>query len=118
MLQQEKPQDFVIATGKQYSVRQFLTQCFECLGIKIRFEGNGVNEVAIVLIQIRMKKSTSHKRSNSCKVSEKYFRPLEVNSLLGDSTKANKILGWKPKITFEALCKEMIESDCKEFTYE
>lgn len=115
MLQQENPQDFVIATGKQYSVRQFLVQCFKVLGITIRFEGKGVNEVGIV-DSVENAKVNLKENQIVVKVSADYFRPLEVNSLLGDASKAQEILGWAPKINFEALCKEMIESDCKHYT--
>ena len=99
MLQQEQPEDFVIATGKQYSVRQFIEWTAAALGVQIRWEGEGVNEVgyadgkAIVRIDPR------------------YFRPTEVQTLLGDPNKAKQKLGWTPEITAQNMCAEMVEYD-------
>lgn len=103
MLQQAKPDDFVVATCKQYSVRQLITLCFELVGISIVWRGEGVSEEGIdkdtnkVLVQ----------------VSEKYFRPTEVDTLLGDPAKARKELGWTPESSFKMLIYEMMECDCK-----
>ena len=104
MLQLNKPDDFVIATGKQYSVRQFVSIAAENLGINIKWVGTGINERGI-------DKNTG---KTLVKVGKKYFRPTEVDTLLGNSKKANKILKWKPRITFNQMVKEMIESDYNE----
>lgn len=110
MLQQEKPEDFVIATGVQYSVRQFVEFAAEELGIKLRFEGEAENEVAIV-------ESVSNTEVK-CKVGDivvrvdpRYYRPTEVETLLGDPTNAHAKLGWKPATTLQQLVTEMVQSD-------
>ncbi|MEE0882960.1 MAG: GDP-mannose 4,6-dehydratase [Bacteroidales bacterium] len=104
MLQYEKPEDFVVATGEAHSVREFCTLAFKYAGIELKWEGEGVNEKGIdvktgkVLVE----------------VDEKYFRPAEVEQLLGDATKAQTLLGWNPrKTSFEDLVKIMVESDLK-----
>ena len=104
MMQLKKPDDFVIATGKQYSVREFVNIAAKNLGISIKLIGKGVNEVGI-------DKKTG---KTLVEVEKKYFRPTEVDALLGDAKKAKKILKWKPKITFNQMVKEMIESDYNE----
>tara|TARA_A100001234_G_scaffold220791_1_gene234605 strand:- start:640 stop:1686 length:1047 start_codon:yes stop_codon:yes gene_type:complete len=104
MMQLKKPDDFVIATGKQYSVRDFTNIAAKNLGIKIKWVGKGINEKGI-------DKKTG---KTIIKVGKRYFRPTEVDSLLGDARKAKKILKWKPKITFNQMVKEMVESDFKE----
>ena len=104
MMQLKKPDDFVIATGKQYSVRDFVNNTAKNLGINIRWTGKGVNEKGI-------DKKTG---KTIVKVGKRYFRPTEVDTLLGDARKARKILKWKPKITFNQMVKEMVESDFKE----
>jgi len=103
MLQQDKPEDFVIASGKQYSVRDFINATATELGMKIRWEGEGINEKAF-------------DAQGRCiiAVDPRYFRPAEVETLLGDPTKAHQKLGWKPTTTFEQLVKEMVHSDLKE----
>ena len=101
MLQQEKPDDFVIATGKQYSVRDFVNLAAQNLDMKIKWKGKDENEIGIF------------ENKEIIKVDTNYYRPTEVESLLGDSSKAKKILGWEPKITFEDLVKEMVEEDLK-----
>jgi GDPmannose 4,6-dehydratase len=102
MLQQDKPEDFVIATGVQYSVRDFINAAARELGMHIRWEGEGVDE----------KGYDSH---GNCVVAvdPRYFRPTEVETLLGDPAKAKKKLGWIPKITFEELVAEMVRGDLK-----
>ncbi len=113
MLQQEKPEDFVIATGEQFSVRQFIEWAAEDLGIEIEFKNKGINEVGIV-------KAISGEKAPSLKVGDeiiridkKYFRPAEVETLLGDPTKAKNILKWEPEISARDMCSEMVESDYK-----
>ncbi|EEY6564273.1 GDP-mannose 4,6-dehydratase, partial [Escherichia coli] len=99
MLQQEQPEDFVIATGVQYSVRQFVEMAAEQVGIKLRFEGVGVNEKGIV-VSVTGKDAPAVKSGDIIvKVDPRYFRPAEVETLLGDPTKAHEKLGWKPEIT-------------------
>jgi len=101
MLQQKNPEDFVIATGQQYSVRDFINLAAENLDMKIEWKGKGVNEVGLF------------KGKDIVKVDPRYFRPAEVDSLLGNFSKAKKKLGWSPKISFEQLVKEMINEDLK-----
>jgi GDPmannose 4,6-dehydratase len=97
MLQQETPEDYVIATGEQYSVREFVEAAAPYFGMSIAWEGGGLNEVGIDKLTKR----------EVIKVSSKYFRPAEVETLLGDATKAKKQLGWEPKISFEQLVEDM-----------
>ena len=101
MLQQDKPDDFVIATGKQYSVRDFINLTAKNLDMKIEWKGKGENEIGIF------------ENNEIIKVDTNYYRPTEVESLIGDASKAKKILGWEPKISFESLVKEMVEEDLK-----
>jgi len=104
MLQQQTPMDFVVATGKQYSVRDLVSVCFEMVGKAVVWRGSGVEEEGVdaktgqVLVQ----------------VSPKYFRPTEVETLLGDPTKAKEKLGWVPEISFKQLVHEMMEYDMKQ----
>ncbi|WP_172481467.1 GDP-mannose 4,6-dehydratase, partial [Escherichia coli] len=96
MLQQEQPEDFVIATGVQYSVRQFVEMAAERVGIKLRFEGTGVDEKGIV-VSVNGEDAPAVKPGDVIvKVDPRYFRPAEVETLLGDPTKAHEKLGWKP----------------------
>ena len=97
MLQQKKPDDYVIATGRMYSVRQFVEACAPYFGMDIEWQGHGVDEVGV-------DKNTGNV---IIKVASKYFRPAEVEQLLGDATKAKKELGWEPKTSFEKLVEEM-----------
>ncbi len=101
MLQQEKPEDFVIATGKQYSVKDFINEAAKNLNMKIEWRGSGVEEVG------------SFNDKDVVVVDKKYFRPTEVETLLGDATKAKEKLNWSSKISFEELVKEMVEEDFK-----
>lgn len=102
MMQQDKPDDFVLSTNEFHSVREFITEAFKNKGIEICWNGEGLDEVGI------------DKKSGKIliKVSDKYFRPCEVDELLGDSSKARQKLGWKPEIDFKSLVKDMVESDC------
>jgi GDPmannose 4,6-dehydratase len=97
MLQQDTPDDYVIATGEQYSVREFVEVAAPYFGMKIVWEGDGLEEIGIDKIT----------KKTIIKVDSKYFRPSEVETLLGDASKAKQKLGWKPKITFEQLVEDM-----------
>lgn len=100
MLQQDRPEDFVIATGVQHSVREFVTLAADILGIKLNWQGSGVQETAVDL-----------NGATVIAVDPRYFRPSEVDTLLGDPSYAHERLGWKPKVSFEELVKEMVEAD-------
>lgn len=111
MLQQDKPDDFVIATGVQYSVRQFIAWSAQELGIIIRFDGEGLEEKGII-------ESIEGDYAEALKVGDvivqidpRYFRPAEVETLLGDPSKAKEILGWTPEITVQKMCEEMVAAD-------
>ncbi|MFZ2333286.1 MAG: GDP-mannose 4,6-dehydratase [Sideroxyarcus sp.] len=110
MLQQETPDDFVIATGVQYSVRQFVEFAAAELGIQLRWEGEGENEVGIVAA-VTNKEAKVKIGSTIVKVDPRYFRPTEVETLLGDPTKAKEKLGWVPKTTLAELVQEMVQAD-------
>lgn len=110
MLQQDQPDDFVIATGKQYSVRAFVDAAAAELGIILRWEGEGVDEVGIVS-EVTGDDSPLKVGQTIVKVDPRYFRPTEVETLLGDPTKAKTVLGWEPKITFAEMVAEMVRSD-------
>jgi GDPmannose 4,6-dehydratase len=101
MLQQDEPEDFVIATGKQFSVRDFVIAAGSLLGMKIEWQGEGVDEVGI---------DTATGRT-LIRVDSRYFRPTEVQTLLGDATKARQKLGWTAEVGFSELVAEMVESD-------
>lgn len=104
MLQQDEPDDYVIATGEQHSVREFVDIAARELGIAINWEGEGVNEKGI----------NAANGKTIIAVDTRYFRPTEVDTLLGDSSKGKKKLGWKPKISFTNLVKEMVQADLEE----
>jgi GDPmannose 4,6-dehydratase len=110
MLQQDKPEDFVIATGVQYSVRQFVEFAAAELGITIAFEGDGLHEIGVVK-SVSGDKATCKAGDVIVKVDARYFRPTEVETLLGDPSKAKKKLGWTPKTTLKELVAEMALSD-------
>ena len=111
MLQQDEPEDYVIATGQQCSVRDFLKLSANELGIKLEFEGSGENEVAYVKEKFNDKAASLNEGDVVVRIDKRYFRPLEVEQLLGDPSKAMKKLGWNPKISIQELCREMISSD-------
>ncbi|RLL49689.1 GDP-mannose 4,6-dehydratase [Mariprofundus sp. EBB-1] len=114
MLQQDKPEDFVIATGVQYSVRQFITWSAAELGITLRFEGEGLNEKGIIE-SINGDKVPALKLGDVIvQVDPRYFRPAEVETLLGDPSKAKEKLGWTPEITVQEMCAEMVATDLKD----
>jgi GDPmannose 4,6-dehydratase len=101
MLQQKHPEDFVISTGRQFSIKEFVNEAANYLDMKIKWKGHGLEEVGLI------------NGNEIIKVDKRYFRPTEVDTLLGDSSKANKKLNWYPKISFKELVKEMIEEDLK-----
>ena len=113
MLQQNVAKDFVIATGRQISVREFVRLAFESIGVTLDFRGSGVNEVGII--------KNIESPGDYCftvgdvvvKVDKKYYRPTEVETLLGDASAAKSALGWIPKTTVQELCREMVMSDLK-----
>ncbi|MGC3982217.1 MAG: GDP-mannose 4,6-dehydratase [Steroidobacteraceae bacterium] len=111
MLQQQAPEDFVIATGVQYSVREFITRSAAQLGITLRFEGEGVNEQAVVAAVSGDKAPAVKPGDVLVKVDPRYFRPTEVETLLGDPTKAREKLGWVPEVKIEELISEMVAED-------
>jgi GDPmannose 4,6-dehydratase len=114
MLQQDTPDDFVIATGTQHSVRQFISWAAEDLGISIKFQGDGVDEVGIV-DGVSGNIATGVKEGDIIvRIDPRYFRPAEVETLLGDPTKAREKLGWVPEITAREMCSEMVASDLNE----
>lgn len=110
MLQQDSPMDFVISTGQQYSVRQFLEWAANDLGFTIEFEGVGMHEIGVVRSVENQNLSLA---IGDCvvRIDERYFRPAEVDTLLGDATKAKECLGWTPRKTARDLCREMISAD-------
>lgn len=103
MLQQKEPQDFVVATGETHSVREFVEAAFNVIGRKIEWRGEGVNEVGV-------EAGTDIVR---VKINPKYFRPTEVDLLLGDPSKAQRELGWKRKVSFLQLVEDMVTADIK-----
>lgn len=113
MLQQEQADDFVIATGVQYSVREFIRWSAAELGVRLRFEGSGVDERAIIE-GIEGNKAPALKEGDVIvRVDPRYFRPAEVETLLGDPSKAKQKLGWTPEISVQEMCAEMVREDLK-----
>jgi GDPmannose 4,6-dehydratase len=102
MLQKKKPEDYIIATGKNYSVKEFIKKSLKILDIKVKWKGSGINTKVFTL---------DGRCIIECK--KKYFRPTEVDTLLGNPAKAKKNLKWQPKISFDNLIKEMIDEDLK-----
>ncbi len=101
MLQQKKPDDFVLATGEQHTVREFVEEAFKVINKEITWEGEGINEVG------------KEKGSNKIlvKIGKEFFRPIEAENFLGDYSKAKRILGWKPETSFKELVNIMVKSD-------
>jgi GDPmannose 4,6-dehydratase len=124
ILQQDKPDDFVIATGEQHSVREFCDKAFAQVGILLRWEGEGAEEKGIIdriqpsslLDQYGSSKISSQLKEGRALISvdPRYFRPTEVETLLGDPAKAKSVLGWEPEISFEEMIREMVENDLLE----
>ena len=113
MLQQDAPDDFVIATGVQYSVREFIQWTAAELGIRLRFEGAGVDEVAVVDAVTSNNAPAVTPGQVVLRIDPRYFRPAEVETLLGDPTKAKEKLGWTPQITAQEMCTEMVAEDLR-----
>ncbi|PHQ71244.1 MAG: GDP-mannose 4,6-dehydratase [Sneathiella sp.] len=113
MLQQDAPEDYVIATGKQHSVRGFITWAAEDLGIGLRFEGEGLDERAIVDTVSGDLAPALKPGQTIMRIDPRYFRPAEVETLLGDPSKAKRQLGWEPEITARAMCAQMVAEDHK-----
>ncbi len=111
MLQQDSPEDFVISTGKQISVREFVIMSARNLGIELEFHGHGIDEVAKVKSITGDLAPSINIGDTIISVDPRYFRPAEVETLLGDPTKAKKILGWVPEISLEEMCAEMVNHD-------
>lgn len=124
ILQQDQPDDYVIATGVQHSVREFCDKAFACIGVKINWQGEGIEEKGRIedvsvpdsLKNLPVKNSLDKLEKGQVVVSvdPRYFRPTEVESLLGDPTKAKKNLGWEPEISFEQMVSEMVSQDLTE----
>ena len=102
ILQQKKPSDFVLSTNEYHTVREFVEKAFALRGFKIKWKGTGLNEIGYDAISGK----------ELIFISDKYFRPAEVDELLGDSKKAKTLLNWKPSISFDELVKDMVDSDC------
>jgi GDPmannose 4,6-dehydratase len=114
MLQQGKPRDYVIATGVQYSVRQFIEKSATQLGLTLAFEGSGVDERAVVAAIAGDKAPGLKVGDVVVRVDPRYFRPAEVETLLGDPTRAREDLGWVPQITLDEMVAEMVAADLQE----
>jgi len=114
MLQQDQPDDFVISTGVTTTVREFITRAFGELGIQLDFSGEGIEEIGVVKSSARSEFDVKPGQV-VVKIDPKYFRPTEVELLIGDPTKAKSKLGWKPKYDLNALVKEMVASDLELF---
>lgn len=111
MLQQDQPEDFVIATGKQISVREFVRMSAKEAGIELEFSGSGIEEIAVVKSVDRSLAPEVNEGDVIVRVDPRYFRPAEVETLLGDPSKAKEELGWTPEITVEEMCAEMVAND-------
>jgi len=111
MLQQDVAEDFIIATGAQYSVRQFIIWSAEELGISLKFSGSGIDEIATVSEIKGLKAPALNIGDVILRIDPRYFRPAEVETLLGDPSKAKEKLGWEPAITVQEMCSEMVKED-------
>ena len=111
ILQHNKSDDFVIATEKQYSVKFFIEKCFKFLNIKIKWQGKGLKEIAKIVKFNKYNYPKLKQNQIVIRISKKYFRPNEVENLIGNTSKAKRIFKWKPKIKIEGLIKEMLEAD-------
>jgi len=123
MLQQDKPDDFVIATGKTTEIREFVRMAFNEVGITMGFKGKGVDEEGFIdsldeaVFKAKVGDKPSHLKAGQVlvKIDPRYFRPTEVELLIGDPTKANTVLGWKPEYDLAELVSEMVEKDVELF---
>jgi len=118
MLQQDRPEDFVIATGVQYSVRDLVDQAFGEIGVGLEWQGEGVSEKATVksvsaVESLPEQDGGLRPGTTVVEIDPRYFRPTEVETLLGDSTKAREVLGWSPRITFQEMIREMVSEDLR-----
>lgn len=113
MLQQDKPEDFVIATGVQYSVREFFIWSAREIGLELEFSGEGIDETATVVSITGNQAPAINVGDVVLRIDPRYFRPAEVETLLGDPTKAKDVLGWVPEITAQEMCAEMVAEDLK-----
>lgn len=113
MLQCDQPEDFVIATGQQYSVRQFIIWSAQALGIELEFKDRGVNEVGVVARVTGEAEEFVSVGQEILRIDPKYFRPAEVETLLGDPSKAKEKLGWEPRISVREMCREMVAEDLR-----
>ena len=114
MLQQEKPEDFVIATGRQISVREFIRLAAAELGVELEFMGEGEREVGMVVSVNKHRAPKIAKGDVIVRIDKRYYRPAEVDTLLGNPSKAKQQLGWEPEISVEQMCQEMMASDLNE----
>ncbi|MDC1246231.1 GDP-mannose 4,6-dehydratase [Pelagibacteraceae bacterium] len=111
IIQHKKPDDFIVATGKQYSVKFFVEKCLKYLGINIKWSGKSLNEIAKITSFDKKKYPNLKENMKIIKIDKKYFRPNEVDNLIGDSTKSKKILFWKAKTSIDTLIEEMMNND-------
>ena len=111
IIQHTKPDDFIVATGKQYSVKFFIERCFKYMNIKIKWSGKGLHETAKIISFDKKKYPNLSQNMKVIKIDKKYFRPNEVNNLIGDSSKSKKILFWEAKTSIDTLIKEMMNHD-------
>ncbi len=116
ILQHERPEDFVLATGVTTRIKDFIIKAFSQVGVELEFKGNDVNEVALVKSHDGQYAFNSGQEVMA--IDPRYFRPTEVELLIGDASKAYNLLGWKPKYTWETLCQEMVASDLELFQKE
>ncbi len=121
MLQQDKPDDYIVATGVSHSVREFVELAFQEIGVEIEWRGEGVDEVGVVVGGERLDANAADFRERSLRagdvvveVDPRYFRPTEVEYLLGDASKAREVLGWEPKISFNEMVAQMVKEDLEE----
>lgn len=113
ILQQDVPRDFVVSTGEQHSVREFVNLAFERIGVTIEWKGKGIEEVGIVA-GVNSNEPTLLKAGDEIvKIDKQFYRPSEVDTLMGDPSYAHEVLGWKPKVSFESLVNEMVEEDVR-----
>jgi GDPmannose 4,6-dehydratase len=113
MLQQDEPEDFVIATGVQHSVREFIIWSAAHLGIELRFDGVGIDEIGIVEAVSGDDAPAVKPGDVIVRIDPRYFRPAEVETLLGDASRARERLGWVPEITVQEMCAEMVAADLR-----